>query len=309
MKKFFLLVSILFCLYLQGAAQDAAPTPFPENWQTLAPESDFSIEVPIKLEVEKYEEYKAFRYLGKLNESYFFILSEKKSEAFGMPAGLKYIREFQALGTKIAFGNSKGEKFAFKDDEGFFQRAIYIEMADRIYLFHTVSEKSGDEAAKRFLRSLSIRGRISSVSTDLTPEPPTISDEPGKAPPPRLSGGGTGSGVGSGQGSGSGSAADIKPQMPPANAVGVTQKVKILSKPRASYTDIARTYGIQGGVTLRITFLASGTIGAVTPISKLPMGLTNTAITAARSITFEPARRNGVPYTVTVMIQYGFTIY
>jgi hypothetical protein len=60
---------------------------------------------------------------------------------------------------------------------------------------------------------------------------------------------------------------------------------------------------------IRITFLASGEIGAVTPVRRLPFGMTGQAITAAKSITFEPARMNGVPITKTMTVQYGFTIY
>lgn len=129
---------------------------------------------------------------------------------------------------------------------------------------------------------------------------------------------GTGSGDGSGSGSGDGSGngdgrgpggGGGNPAPPPPQAVGVTQNVKILSKPRASYTDAARQNNVQGSVTLRITFLASGQIGGISPVSGLPYGLTEQAIAAARSIRFEPAKKNGVPYSKTMTIQYGFTIY
>lgn len=85
--------------------------------------------------------------------------------------------------------------------------------------------------------------------------------------------------------------------------------VKILSKRRADYTDAARQNNIQGNVTLRVTFLASGEIGGITTISGLPDGLTEQAIAAAREIKFQPAVRNSVPYTKTMVVQYGFTIY
>lgn len=88
-----------------------------------------------------------------------------------------------------------------------------------------------------------------------------------------------------------------------------TCNVKIFSKPRAVYTDAARTNNIQGFVTLRIVFLGSGQIGDVTVISGLPYGLTEQAIAAARKIRFQPATRNGKPYTKSMTIQYGFTIY
>jgi TonB family protein len=122
------------------------------------------------------------------------------------------------------------------------------------------------------------------------------------------SGSGSGEGNGNGNGRGDGSGTSSGPPPPPV-AVGVTQSVKILSKPRASYTDAARQNNVQGSVTLRITFLASGQIGSISPVSGLPYGLTEQAIAAARAIRFEPAKRNGVPQTKQMTIQYGFTIY
>jgi len=85
--------------------------------------------------------------------------------------------------------------------------------------------------------------------------------------------------------------------------------LRILSKPRPGYTDDARLGSVEGTVVLRVTFLASGQIGSVQTIEGLPDGLTEKAIDAARQITFEPARRNGVPMSVTKNIEYTFSIY
>lgn len=119
------------------------------------------------------------------------------------------------------------------------------------------------------------------------------------------SGSGEGDGDGDGRGPGSGSAG----APPPPAAMGPTVGVKILSKPRPSYTDAARQNNIQGSVTLRITFLANGQIGSISPVSGLPYGLTEQAMVAARSIRFEPAKRGGVPIAKTMTVQYGFAIY
>ena len=91
--------------------------------------------------------------------------------------------------------------------------------------------------------------------------------------------------------------------------IGVTQGLKILSKPRPGYTDAARTAGIQGTVILRVTFNANGSIGTISPVKGLPSGLTEKAIAAARGISFEPAKRDGVGQTVTKQIEYSFSIY
>ncbi len=120
------------------------------------------------------------------------------------------------------------------------------------------------------------------------------------------SGGGLGSGNGNGTGSG-GNNDDGNP--PPAPPKGVTQLLKIISKPRPGYTDSARTANVQGTVILRVTFLGSGQIGSISPVKGLPNGLTEQAIAAARRINFEPAKTNGQGQTVTKQIEYSFSIY
>ncbi|MEP6900204.1 MAG: energy transducer TonB, partial [Actinomycetota bacterium] len=91
--------------------------------------------------------------------------------------------------------------------------------------------------------------------------------------------------------------------------VGVTEALKIISKPRANYTDLARQNVVQGKVVLKVTFLASGGIGAISVVSGLPSGLTEQAIAAARSIKFEPAKAGGVAVAVTKTIEYTFAIF
>lgn len=120
------------------------------------------------------------------------------------------------------------------------------------------------------------------------------------------SGSGYGSGDGDGNGSGSGSGNGGAP--PPAVAK-VTTPYRIISKPRPGYTDAARANQVTGSVLLKVTLLASGQVGSIVPVRRLPDGLTEQAIAAARQIKFEPKKVNGVPQSITVTIDYGFTIY
>lgn len=120
------------------------------------------------------------------------------------------------------------------------------------------------------------------------------------------SGGGLGDGNGNGRGGGDGGD-DGNP--PPPKPVGVTQGIKIISKPRPGYTDAARTANVQGTVILRVTFLASGQVGSVSVVKGLPNGLSEQAIAAAKRIAFEPAKANGQGQTVTKQIEYSFSIY
>ncbi|MBP7416808.1 MAG: energy transducer TonB, partial [Pyrinomonadaceae bacterium] len=123
------------------------------------------------------------------------------------------------------------------------------------------------------------------------------------------SGSGSGYGSGLGNGNGSGTGDGDGGGGPPPRAVGVTQGIKILSKPRPGYTDSARQNNITGTVILRVTFLASGQVGSISPVKGLGNGLTEQAIAAARRISFEPAKTNGVPQSVTKQIEYTFSIY
>jgi protein TonB len=121
-------------------------------------------------------------------------------------------------------------------------------------------------------------------------------------------GSGSGSGLGSGNGSGRGSG-DGDESGPPPAPVGVTQALRIISKPRPGYTDAARQNNVQGTVILRVTFLASGQIGSISSVKGLPNGLTEQAIAAARRISFEPKKINGIGQPVTRQIEYTFSIY
>ena len=89
----------------------------------------------------------------------------------------------------------------------------------------------------------------------------------------------------------------------------MTTPLKILAKPKALFTDTARTNQTQGTVRLKVTLLASGAVGSITPLNRLPDGLTEQAIAAARQIRFEPAKVNGVAVSKTVTIEYNFSLY
>lgn len=127
---------------------------------------------------------------------------------------------------------------------------------------------------------------------------------------------GAGSGVGSGNGSGRGNGngggegdGDNPPKILVKPPPPVVEPFKIISKPRPNYTDPARQNQVSGVVRLKVTFLASGSIGSVTALNTLPYGLTEQAIAAAKQIRFEPAKSNGAPTTVTKTIEYTFNIF
>ena len=85
--------------------------------------------------------------------------------------------------------------------------------------------------------------------------------------------------------------------------------IRIILKSYVKYTDAARQAQTKGTVSLRITFLANGGIGAIEIVRGLPYGLTEQAVAAARKIIFIPAKKNKINYSVVKTVEYGFSLY
>jgi hypothetical protein len=101
---------------------------------------------------------------------------------------------------------------------------------------------------------------------------------------------------------------DVK-TIPVADIPGPTVPHKIISKPKAPYTDVARQNNETGVVRLKVMFLRNGSIGSVTPVTTLKYGLTENAIAAAKKIVFIPKRVNGVTVNTILTFEYNFSIY
>jgi TonB family protein len=85
--------------------------------------------------------------------------------------------------------------------------------------------------------------------------------------------------------------------------------IKIITKPRPSYTDYARYSGISGNIRLLIGFGEDGKVRDVLVLNSLGYGLDEEAVRAARKIKFEPAKKDGKPIYVVKIVEYGFAIY
>ncbi len=93
------------------------------------------------------------------------------------------------------------------------------------------------------------------------------------------------------------------------SAAEENQGLLIIAKPKPRYTDAARRANIRGTVTLKVTFLANGGIGIITPVSELSHGLTEQAIIAVKKLVFLPQKKGNQTQTVVKSIQFGFSIY
>lgn len=318
MKKISIIIYILICLasiFAQNQTQNTT------NWQTYSsPKDEFLVEIPKVFEEDfrtiddanKNKIYISARYSTEINGTSFYIFSEvidkTKSIEVEIPVNeLKgFITRNSAKPASIKIGNFTGEQFTFKDSEDFFHKIVFVQTAKRSYIFHTFSFTEVNADSNRFFSSIKFR---EIEDSQFTKSPATIMAEKFKTSPDADSGGGKGGGQGNGQGSGSGTGNGVGPGSPPSTTEKQTSPLKILSKPKPSYTDLARIYGIQGTVTLRVVFLANKNIGEVSIVSKLPFGLTNNAISAAKRLTFEPLMKEGVAYSVTKTLQFTFTMY
>jgi TonB family protein len=75
----------------------------------------------------------------------------------------------------------------------------------------------------------------------------------------------------------------------PPPTVSLARPVEITSRPEPIYTDKARASKTEGTVILQVTFYRDGRVIIEHIVQKLPNGLTNAAVKAARGIRFDPA--------------------
>lgn len=89
----------------------------------------------------------------------------------------------------------------------------------------------------------------------------------------------------------------------------VTQRARVLEKPEPTYTESARKFQITGTVMLQAIFSSNGEVRIVHIMKKLPHGLTQQALNAARKIRFTPAQKDGKPVSMWMQLQYNFNLF
>ncbi len=302
MRRLMLIISI-FCLLAIFAIGQIEP----ENWQTYSPENEeFSVEMPVipigGIHItDKNKRVFNGKYQTFANGNYYFIHSENIKNNSLDDELKNLLKSYQSSEINFQFGGLTGKKYTFADDEGFYQQILIINSKNRFYIFHAVSEIKDDETLNRFFNSLKFfeakeqltlndentkRAKFfeqqmpnnRNYETNSAKDNPVIKNNPPiNSPIPNST---------------------VSTNKP------VIQTFKITKQQSASYTDLARYYGIMGAVRLKVTFLANGTIGAISVRKKLPFGLTNQSIKAAKSVEFVAGS-----VTVSKTIEYGFTLY
>jgi len=89
----------------------------------------------------------------------------------------------------------------------------------------------------------------------------------------------------------------------------VTTRAIITYKPEPGFTEKARSQNTSGVVRLRVVLGSDGLVRNIVAIKRLPNGLTERAIEAARKIRFTPATLQGRPVSQAVVLEYNFEVF
>ena len=89
----------------------------------------------------------------------------------------------------------------------------------------------------------------------------------------------------------------------------VTRKAVVVMKPEPMYTEEARQNRITGTVVLKVVLTSDGNVRNIYIASRLPHGLTERAIEAARKIKFVPAVKEGKFVSMWMQLEYNFNLY
>jgi TonB family protein len=83
----------------------------------------------------------------------------------------------------------------------------------------------------------------------------------------------------------------------------------IVARPEPAYTALAKEHQAEGQVVLRVVLDASGSVKKIVPVKSLPFGLTESAIEAARLVTFQPATSENGPVSSFFTLNYEFSLH
>ncbi|MGB7200793.1 MAG: hypothetical protein WBD16_00845 [Pyrinomonadaceae bacterium] len=263
------------------------------------PMEEFTVNVPcVPREVENEEEWKIYK--CSIGNKWFFITSNKDEESSQLEE-IKRQASTETTSNKElieSFSPAQSQHFAFADYDGLFQQVIALRSSRRFYIFHVISDIENDSVADSFFRSVNINNQ------------PRIDRPKPKNPKSILSVLQTRkitSGYISRENAFLYKNLNQGPNYVP--AANQTSPLKVLEKKSPAYTPLAFLYAIQGEILIRAVFKESAEIGIITPVKKLPLGLTANAIEATRFIKFDPPVEKGKAKTITKTVAFQFSIY
>lgn len=193
-------------------------------------------------------------------------------------------------------GGVRGKAYGFKNDQRI-GSTYFLASKSRIYVFEAQGSFLGkpDEGISKFLDSIKF-GR--------NPDGEILVDGPGMQLSSEAA---TGTLIGPGQPANGGILEGYSGQ--PMSGKLVSFKAVVVAKPEPTYTEDARRHQITGTIVIRCVFASSGAVTNVVAMSKLPDGLTEMAIFAARQIRFVPAIKDGKFVSMYMQLEYNFNLY
>jgi TonB family protein len=88
----------------------------------------------------------------------------------------------------------------------------------------------------------------------------------------------------------------------------VSKKAIVVSKPDPTYTIDARRNALAGKVVIRAVLAANGDVVDIRVLQGLPLGLSDSAMDAAKQIRFIPALKDGQYVSMTIELEYEFNL-
>lgn len=298
LSKSVLIIALLISPVIALAQQN-------NDWQLLEPKNEeFSVEVRTPFSAYGLEKSRTYYSTGY--GPYLYVFTDRSEDRSNLKAIKKFV-ESEGKQLDIDGEIDHPQRISFHDKYGYWNNIVFIRTKHRSYLAQTASQEENDEMAKRFLSSFRVtESDLQNAPTNLpsTQEPAVNDGSQIKE---------TESGIARDNGSGisnsrPGSDGGIISTPPPPIA-GNIQPMRVSSKPRPGYTDLARLYQIQGVVILKVIFLDTAKIGEVSVVRGLPFGLTESAVDACKRMKFTPKMIDGKPQTVTKYVEFGFNTY
>lgn len=294
-----LLSLILLFSAFPFSPSSAESQPSLTNWLTLSPPGEeFSVQLPVlpdtQLRVSDKNptvkigdvRIKNERVYAAYAEGVVYLIESYESDR---PENVlqelmsRYNRGFSGSAERELSGAGfRGKQFISKS-ENFYQSAHFLATKSRTYVF-TVAARSGSRTSIFiFISSIKIN------NTAITPALPGTNEAQEKAK------------------------AEIP--APPSGeeqihaSKDLSHKATIVYRPTPQYTEEARQQNVTGEVMLRAVLVSDGRVTNITPIKRLPDGLTESAVTAIKAIKFLPAEKDGRVVSQYITVVYNFNIY
>ncbi len=310
MNKALYIFLLTAALTVTAAITAAAQVDFDEpKWTKFEPpKEEFSINFPSPNVVSSRWDAEGVisgRYRAVASKTLFTVFSDSKSPE-------SFLRQLVSLAieaptpSEIEIDGIKGQRYDFKGTDDYEHSFIAIQAPVNFYVFDVISEIRANPMIEEFLKSIKLNRQIENPEKPATSVTSPISAAARNDILKSPAAGGMSAG---GFGGEMGRAPQPLDTVAPPKYAKVDSPVAILSKAPPSYTELARQFQVSGTVKLRVTFEKNKEIGNITVLARLPLGLTQNAISAARQIKFSPAMRKGEPYAITKVVEYNFLLY